>query len=125
MIASDHRPQDQDSKRLPFVQAEPGIVGLETLLPLTLALHREAGISLLELIRRLTSAPGSLLRMKEGRLAPGLPADMVIFDPDHEWSIEATELKSRSKNTPFDQMPVQGKAMCTIVGGRHVHSLMG
>ena len=125
VIASDHRPQDQDSKRLPFVQAEPGIVGLETLLPLTLALHREAGISLLDLIRRLTSAPGSLLRMKEGRLAPGLPADMVIFDPDHEWTIEATELKSRSKNTPFDQMPVQGKAMCTIVGGRHVHSLMG
>ncbi len=125
VIASDHRPQDQDSKRLPFVQAEPGIVGLETLLPLTLALHREAGISLLDLIRRLTSAPGTLLRMKEGRLAPGLPADMVIFDPDHEWTIEATELKSRSKNTPFDQMPVQGKAMCTIVGGRHVRSLMG
>lgn len=125
IIASDHRPQDQDSKRLPFVQAEPGIVGLETLLPLTLALHREADISLLDLMRRLTSAPGDLLRMKEGRLAPGLPADMVIFDPDHDWTVEATELKSRSKNTPFDQMPVQGKAMCTIVGGRHVHSLMG
>lgn len=125
VIASDHRPQDQDSKRLPFVQAEPGIVGLETLLPLTLALHRDADISLLDLIRRLTSAPGDLLRMKEGRLAPGLPADMVIFDPDHDWTVEATELKSRSKNTPFDQMPVQGKAMCTIVGGRHVHSLMG
>lgn len=125
VIASDHRPQDQDSKRLPFVQAEPGIVGLETLLPLTLALHRDADISLLDLMRRLTSAPGDLLRMKEGRLAPGLPADMVIFDPDHNWTVEATELKSRSKNTPFDQMPVQGKAMCTIVGGRHVHSLMG
>ena len=125
VIASDHRPQDQDSKRLPFVQAEPGIVGLETLLPLTLALHRNADIGLLDLIRRLTSAPGELLRMKEGRLAPGLPADMVIFDPDHDWTVEAAALKSRSKNTPFDQMPVQGKAMCTIVGGRHVHSLMG
>ena len=125
VIASDHRPQDQDSKRLPFVQAEPGIVGLETLLPLTLALHRNADIGLLDLIRRLTSAPGELLRMKEGRLAPGLPADMVIFDPDHHWTVEAAALKSRSKNTPFDQMPVQGKAMCTIVGGRHVHSLMG
>ena len=125
VIASDHRPQDQDSKRLPFVQAEPGIVGLETLLPLTLALHRNADIGLLDLIRRLTSAPGELLRMKEGRLAPGLPADMVIFDPGHDWTVEAAALKSRSKNTPFDQMPVQGKAMCTIVGGRHVHSLMG
>ena len=124
VIASDHRPQDQDSKRLPFVQAEPGIIGLETLLPLTLALHRDADISLLDLVRRLTSAPANLLRMKEGRLAPGLPADMVIFDPDHDWTVEASNLKSRSKNTPFDQMPVQGKAMCTIVGGRHVHSLM-
>lgn len=125
VIASDHRPQDQDSKRLPFVQAEPGSVGLETLLPLTLALHRDADISLLDLMRRLTAAPGDLLRMKEGRLAPGLPADMVIFDPDHEWTVEAADFKSRSKNTPFDQMQVQGKAMCTVVGGRHVHSLMG
>lgn len=125
IIASDHRPQDQDSKRLPFVQAEPGIVGLETLLPLTLALHRDSDIGLLDLMRRLTSAPGDLLRMKEGRLAPGLPADMVIFDPDHGWTVEAADLKSRSKNTPFDQMQVQGKAMCTVVGGRHVHSLMG
>lgn len=125
VIASDHRPQDQDSKRLPFVQAEPGSVGLETLLPLTLALHRDADISLLDLMRRLTAAPGDLLRMKEGRLAPGLPADMVIFDPDHAWTVEAADFKSRSKNTPFDQMQVQGKAMCTVVGGRHVHSLMG
>lgn len=125
VIASDHRPQDQDSKRLPFVQAEPGSVGLETLLPLTLALHRDADIGLLDLMRRMTAAPGDLLRMKEGRLAPGLPADMVIFDPEHAWTVEAADFKSRSKNTPFDQMQVQGKAMCTVVGGRHVHSLMG
>ncbi len=124
IIASDHRPQDQDSKRLPFVQAEPGSVGIETLLPLTLALHREAGISHLDLMCRLTSAPGDLLRMKEGRLAPGLPADLVIFDPDHDWTVEAADLKSRSKNTTFDQAQVRGKAMCTVVGGRHVHSLM-
>ena len=124
IIASDHRPQDQDSKRLPFVQAEPGSVGIETLLPLTLALHREADISQLDLMCRLTSAPGDLLRMKEGRLAPGLPADMVIFDPDHDWTVEAADLKSRSKNTTFDQVHMRGKAMCTIVGGRHVHSLM-
>jgi dihydroorotase len=124
VIASDHRPQDQDSKRLPFVQAEPGIVGLETLLPLTLALNRDEGISLLDLLKRMTSAPGDLLRMKEGRLAAGLPADLVIFDPDHEWTVDAASLKSKSKNTPFDTFPMQGMAMCTIVGGRHVHSLI-
>jgi dihydroorotase len=124
VIASDHRPQDQDSKRLPFVQAEPGIVGLETLLPLTLALHRHEGISLLDLVQRMTSAPGNLLRMKEGRLAAGLPADLLIFDPDHEWTVDAANLKSRSKNTPFDTFAMQGIAVCTIVGGRHVHSLI-
>lgn len=124
IIASDHRPQDQDSKRLPFVQAEPGIVGLETLLPLTLALHRDDGIPLIDLVGRITSAPGDLLRMKEGRLAAGLPADMVIFDPDHAWTVDAAKLKSKSKNTPFDTFPLQGMAMCTVVGGRHVHSLI-
>ena len=124
VIASDHRPQDQDSKRLPFVQAEPGIVGLETLLPLTLALHRDEGIGLLDLLRRMTSAPGELLRMKEGRLAAGLPADLVVFDPDRIWTVDAAALQSKSKNTPFDEFPVQGMVMCTIVGGRHVHSLI-
>lgn len=124
VIASDHRPQDQDSKRLPFVQAEPGIVGLETLLPLTLALHRDENIPMLDLLQRMTSAPGALLRMKEGRLAAGLPADLVIFDPDHAWTVDAASLKSKSKNTPFDTFSVQGMAMCTIVGGRHVHSLI-
>lgn len=124
VIASDHRPQDQDSKRLPFVQAEPGIVGLETLLPLTLALHHDEGISLLDLVKRMTSAPGDLLRMKEGRLAAGLPADLVIFDPDRAWTVDAASLKSKSKNTPFDTFAMQGMAMCTVVGGRHVHSLI-
>lgn len=124
VIASDHRPQDQDSKRLPFVQAEPGIVALETFLPLTLALYHDEGISLLDLIRRMTSAPGDLLRMKEGRLAAGLPADLVIFDPDREWTVDAANLKSKSKNTPFDTFAMKGMAMRTIVGGRHVHSLI-
>ena len=124
VIASDHRPQDQDSKRLPFVQAEPGIVGLETLLPLTLALHRDEGIGLLDLLRRMTSAPGELLRMKEGRLVAGLPADLVVFDPDRPWTVDAAALQSKSKNTPFDEFAVQGMTMCTIVGGRHVHSLI-
>lgn len=125
VIASDHHPQDQDSKRLPFRQAEPGILGLETLLPLTLALHHGEGLPLLDLLRRMTSAPAKLLRMKEGALAPGLPADFVLFDPDVAWTLDADSMKSKSKNSPFEDYPVKGRAMRTIVGGRHVHSLIG
>ena len=125
VIASDHHPQDQDSKRLPFAQAEPGIIGLETLLPLTLALHHDHGIGLLDLVRRMTAAPARLLRMKEGAIAPGLPADFVLFDPDAAWTLDADAMKSKSKNSPFEDYPVKGRALCTIVGGRHVHSLIG
>lgn len=124
VIASDHNPQDQDSKRLPFNQAECGIVGLETLLPLTLALHHTEGIPLLDLLRRMTAAPAALLNMKEGRLAAGLPADFVLFDPGLEWTVETEAFRSKSKNSPFDGHPVKGRAMCTVVGGRHVHSLL-
>ena len=124
VIASDHRPQDQDSKRLPFLQAETGIVGLETLLPLTLALNHERDIPLIDLIGCLTVAPARLLDMKEGKLEAGLPADFTIFDPDRDWTVEASALQSKSKNTPFDDYAVKGMAMCTVVGGRHVHSLL-
>ena len=124
VIASDHRPQDQDSKRLPFLQAEPGIVGLETLLALTLQLHHEQGISLIDLLKRMTAAPAQLLDMKEGKLGAGLPADFIIFDPNKDWQIDAESLQSKSKNTPFDGRPVKGMTMCTIVGGRHVHSII-
>ena len=124
VIASDHRPQDQDSKRLPFLQAEPGIVGLETLLALTLQLHHEQGISLIDLLKRMTSAPAQLLDMKEGKLGAGLPADFIIFDPNKDWQIDAESLQSKSKNTPFDGRSVKGMTMCTIVGGRHVYSMI-
>ena len=107
-----------------FLQAETGIVGLETLLPLTLALHHGENIPLIDLIGQLTSAPAGLLGMKEGRLEAGLPADFTIFDPDRDWVIEAGNLQSKSKNTPFDEHAVRGIAMCTVVGGRHVHSLI-
>ncbi len=123
VIVSDHCPQDQDSKRLPFFPAEPGIIGLESLLPLTLALHHEHGIPLIELIRRMTSAPAKLLRMKEGTLAAGQPADFVLFDPDLAWTLQPDQMKSKSKNSPFEDFPVRGRALETIVGGRHVHSL--
>ena len=120
VIASDHAPHDQESKRLPFGQAEPGIIGLETLLPLSLALHHNGKMALLDVLRRLTVAPAELLGLPGGRLAKGAPADLVLFDLDKPWRVEEIKFRSTSKNSPFDNRPMQGHALRTIVGGRTV-----
>src|SRR5437899_12082889 len=86
-IASDHAPWDQDSKRLPFSSASYGIVGLETLLPLSLELYHNHHLDLLEVVRKLTINPARILRFEVGRLRPGAPADLVVFDPDAAWRI--------------------------------------
>jgi dihydroorotase len=119
-IASDHAPWDQDSKRLPFGSAAYGIVGLETLLPLSLELYHNRHLGLIEVIRRLTSSPAGILRLPVGRLAPGAPADLVLFDPDVSWRISTDEFRSKSKNAPFDGRPVQGRVQRTIVDGRTI-----
>ena len=119
-IASDHAPWDQDSKRLPFSSAAYGIVGLETLLPLSLELYHNGHLSLAELIRRLTRNPGRILGLPVGRLAPGAPADLVLFDPDMPWRISTDELRSKSKNAPFDGRPVRGRVQRTLVDGRTI-----
>src|SRR5215470_1617523 len=87
-IASDHSPHPQDSKRLPFASAEAGIIGLETLLPLTLELYHNHHMPLLRLLDALTRAPSDILRLPAGRLAVGAPADLVIFDLDRPWQID-------------------------------------
>lgn len=120
VIASDHAPHDQESKRLPFGQAEPGIIGLETLLPLSLALHHNGKMALLDVLRRLTLAPAELLGLPAGRLAKGAPADLVLFDLDKPWRVEEIKFRSTSKNSPFDNRPMQGHALRTIVAGRTV-----
>src|ERR1700723_1367605 len=119
-IASDHSPWDQDSKRLPFSSASYGIVGLETLLPLSLELYHNRHLTLLELIRRLTANPARILRLPVGRLAPGAPADLVLFDPDLPWRISTDDFRSKSKNAPFDGRPVQGRVELTVVDGRTI-----
>jgi dihydroorotase len=119
-IASDHAPWDQDSKRLPFSSAAYGIVGLETLLPLSLELYHNGHLSLLELVRRLTANPAGLLRLPVGRLSPGAPADLVLFDPDQPWRISTDDFRSKSKNAPFDQRRVQGRVRRTFVDGRMI-----
>ena len=117
-IASDHSPHDQDSKRLPFAQAEFGVVGLETLLPLSLALYHKGDIKLLDLLARLTVAPARILGLPLGRLKKGAAADLVLFDPDRPWIVDADRFRSKSKNSPFDEWPVQGQVLRTTVAGR-------
>ena len=119
-IASDHAPWDQDSKRLPFSSAAYGIVGLETLLALSLELYHNRHLDMLELIRLLTVNPAGILRLPVGRLAVGAPADLVLFDPDHPWKICPDEFRSKSKNAPFDDRPVRGRVRLTIVDGRTI-----
>ena len=123
VIASDHCPQDQDLKRLPFVQAEPGIIGLETLMPLTLRLHHDYGVGLPYLLRRLTSEPARLLGMKKGRLLTGYSADFILFDPDCRWKIDTETMYSKSGNSPFDGFQVVGRVLQTYSGGKKVWDL--
>lgn len=119
-IASDHSPQDQDSKRLPFAQAAFGGSGLETLLAISLDLVHNGDMSLLDVIAKLTSVPAGLLGLNAGRLEKGAPADLVLFDPDIGWKVVGDNFRSKSKNTPFDGRPVQGKVLRTVIDGRTV-----
>lgn len=124
-IASDHAPWDQDSKRLPFSSAAFGIVGLETLLPLSLELYHNRHMRLIDVLRLLTSAPAGLLGLDAGRLRVGGPADLVAFDPDAPWLIDTDAFRSKSKNAPFDGRPVQGRVAQTIVDGRTIFARQG
>jgi dihydroorotase len=124
-ICSDHAPQDEDAKRLPFAEAGFGGVGLETLLPVSLELYHNGHLSLLEVVGKLTQAPANLLRLDAGALKPGAPADLILFDPDRAWQVEADDLASKAKNSPFDGRPVQGRVMRTVIDGRTVFTRMG
>ncbi|WP_455373547.1 dihydroorotase [Limibacillus halophilus] len=119
-IASDHCPQDQDSKRLPFALAEFGIVGLETLLPLSLALVQNGKLDLSRLIGLMTCNPADILKLGAGRLARGLPGDLTLIDLETPWRIDTLAFKSKSKNSPFDEHPVQGRVLQTVVDGRTI-----
>ena len=121
VISTGHSPQDQEGKRLPFAQAAYGIVGLETLLPLALELHHKGEIGLLDVLATMTARPAELLGLPCGRLAPEAPADLVLIDLDVPWRIEVDRFRSKSRNSPFDERPVQGRAVRTVVGGETVY----
>ena len=122
-IASDHAPQDADSKRLPFTQAESGGVGLETLLAICLDLYHNNEMSLLEVLAKITYVPARLLKLPAGQIAKDDAADLMLFDPEHGWQVKDTDLVSKAKNTPFDLRPVQGVVLRTVIDGRTVYRL--
>jgi len=121
IIVSAHCPAPPEDKRLPFEEAAPGSVGLETLLPALLTLHHEGRIPLLDLIGKVTLAPAEAIGLPSGRLAVGAPADLVLCDLDAPRLINAEELASKSKNSAFDGRRLQGQVRLTLVDGRVVY----
>ncbi|HJT07825.1 MAG TPA: dihydroorotase [Stellaceae bacterium] len=119
-IASDHSPHDQESKRLPFASAASGIIGVETLLPLALELYHNGHLPLLQLLKAVTQRPAEILRLPAGRLESGAAADLTIFDLEQPWRIDVDALRSKSKNSPYDGRPVQGRVLRTVIAGRSV-----
>ena len=121
VIVSSHDPQAADTKRLPFAQAAFGATGLETLLPAALSLYHNGHASLMQVIDTLTHTPARILDVPSGKLAKGAAADLVLFDPDEPFVVEAAKLHSRAHNTPFDGRKFQGRAHRTFVGGECVY----
>jgi dihydroorotase len=120
-IASDHTPQDQDAKRLPFDQAEFGGVGLETLLPLTLSLVKNGDINLVKAISLISNNPAKILGLNVGEIKVKSEADLIIFDLEKPWKVKPENFYSKSKNSPFDGILVEGKNLITFVRGRLVY----
>ncbi len=120
IVTSAHTPQPAEEKRLPFAEASPGAVGLETLLPALISLHLDGQAPLLPLLKAVTSAPADLLGLPCGRLAKGAPADLILVDLEAPRLIDAERLLSKSKNSPFDGRRLQGAVRMTMVDGRVV-----
>jgi dihydroorotase len=118
VIATDHAPHAADEKSGEFDYAPFGIVGLETALGLTLKLVDEGVLSLSEAFKKLSSNPASIMKINKGTLSVGVEADISIIDPGVEWTVDASQFKSKSKNTPFNGWKLKGKAVQTLVGGR-------
>tara|TARA_B100000700_G_scaffold13744_1_gene13721 strand:- start:1147 stop:2439 length:1293 start_codon:yes stop_codon:yes gene_type:complete len=117
VIVSDHKPEDEESKRLTFSQAATGASGIETLLPLSLELFHNKAIKLKTLIAAITSNPAKILKINKGNLDKGSEADLCILDINKPWVVEKNKLKSKSKNTPIENRKLQGVVLKTFVKG--------
>lgn len=121
VIASFHTPLDEESKRLPFEEAAPGAVGLQTLLPAAMRLYHSGDLTLPQLWRAMALNPARRLGLPSGRLSPGAPGDLVLFDPDAPFVLDRFGLRSKSRNTPFDGARMEGRVLGTWVAGRPVY----
>ena len=120
VIVSDHIPEDEESKRLPFAQAATGAIGVETLLPLALELYHNESLPLKKVIECLTINPSNILKIKKGTLKKGSDADICIVDLNKPWVVKAENLKSKSKNTAIEDKRLQGKVLMTFLRGELV-----
>jgi len=125
VIVSSHDPQDADDKRRPFAEATDGAVGLETLLPAALRLYHSGELTLLTIFKALTLNPAKLLGLPGGRLTKGAVADLILVDLDTPWVLNKDDLRSRSKNSPFDESKLQGRVLRTLVAGHTVYQYPG
>jgi dihydroorotase len=117
-VMSDHDPQDVENKRLPFAEATPGAIGIETMLVAGLRLVHNGEIALANLLKAMSTRPAELLGLPGGTLRPGSVADVIVIDLDVPWVLDRAQLKSKCKNTPFDEARLQGRVVRTIVSGR-------
>ncbi|HVL72670.1 MAG TPA: dihydroorotase, partial [Beijerinckiaceae bacterium] len=124
-IVSDHNPQDVETKRLPFAEAANGAVGIETMLSAALRLVHGGRVGLPRLLKTLSTRPAEILGLPGGRLASGAPADLILFDPEAPYVLDKQDLRSRSKNSPFDEARMEGRVLLTLVGGRIVYDARG
>jgi dihydroorotase len=121
VIVSDHDPQDVEVKRLPFAEAEAGAIGVETMLSAALRLVSSGAISLPRLLYAMSTRPAQILGLPGGRLKVGAPADLIRFDPEEPYVLDPTTLRSRCRNTPFDQARMEGRVKLTLVAGKIAH----
>lgn len=120
MVVSDHDPQDVETKRHPFAEAEPGAVGLETLLAALLRLVHAGDVPLMTAIAALTTGPAKRFGLDVGTLKPGANADLAIIDAEEPWILDRAKLRSRSKNTPYEDARFTGRVIRTVVNGETV-----
>lgn len=120
VIASGHDPRGAEDKRLPFADAEPGMAGAETLLPLTLTLVRDGHIDMARAFALLAGNPAALLGVKAGKLEAGLEADLALVEPERPWIVDRSKMAATAGNTPFDRRPVEGRVTALFKGGNRV-----
>ena len=120
VIASGHDPRGPEDKRLPFADAEPGMAGAETVLPLTLNLVRDGVIPIERAFALLATNPARLLGVDAGHLTVGAEADVAVVDPDRPWIVDSDRMAAAAGNTPFDRQPVQGRVTGLFKGGMKV-----